>query len=212
MTSKVFFDKAGTVALLFSLSLFVSTASPSVRQETATHAEHVAGTRRQAKGLVNFGEVTPYLYRGGQPSSEGLHTLKEMGVDVVVDMRSGDRKEEEAAVTKLGMRYFKISWHCPFPTDKPFAKFLRIIRGNPGKKIFVHCRLGDDRSGMAVAAYRMAEQGWSADEAMKEMKEFGFSRSHHLICPSLAGYEKSFPERWKASEAFKELRAEDGKK
>jgi len=65
---------------------------------------------------------------------------------------------------------------------------------------------------MAVAAYRMAEQGWSADEAMKEMKEFGFSRSHHLICPSLAGYEKSFPERWKTSEAFKELRTEGGKK
>jgi hypothetical protein len=59
---------------------------------------------------------------------------------------------------------------------------------------------------MAVAAYRMSEEGWSAEEAMSEMKAFGFSRSHHLICPTLAHYEHTFPEHLKSSEEFQELR------
>ena len=91
--------------------------------------------------------------------------------------------------------------------DEPFAKFLRVLRENSGKKAFVHCRLGDDRTGMAVAAYRMAEEGWTAEEAMKEMKAFGFTTMHHAMCPGLAGYEESFPQRFKTSRAFKELQS-----
>jgi len=33
---------------------------------------------------------------------------------------------------------------------------------------------------MTIAAYRMAEQGWSAPEAMKEMQAYGFSQSASL--------------------------------
>lgn len=202
--------QAGAFALLLSFALCARAGPDQAGKELSAHPEHTAGTRQRANGIPNFAKVTPNLYRGGQPTSVGLESLKKIGVDLVVDMRSGDRKSEEAAVTKLGMRYVQISWHCPFPTNEPFARFLRVIRGNPGKKVFVHCRLGDDRSGMAVAAYRMAEQGWSADEAMDEMKAFGFSRTHHMICPGLAGYEQSFPERLKKDEAFRDLPARDG--
>jgi protein tyrosine/serine phosphatase len=159
----------------------------------------------KAKGVPNFGQVTPNLYRGGQPGSEGLQALKDVGVNLVVDLRGSASKDEEATATKLGMQYVSIPSHCPFPKDEAFAKFLRVLRENSGKKAFVHCRLGDDRTGMAVAAYRMAEEGWSADEAMKEMKAFGFSTMHHAMCPGLADYEESFPQRLKTSRAFKEL-------
>lgn len=107
-------------------------------------------------------------------------------------MRGGASQHEKIAATELGMEYVSIPWHCPFPHDEPFAKFLKLIEDNPRKKLFVHCRLGDDRTGMAIAAYRMGIEGWSADEAMKEMRMFGFTGVHHLICPWLAGYEKSF--------------------
>ena len=123
----------------------------------------------------------------------------------MVDLRGTASKDEEAAAAKLGMQYVSIPSHCPFPKDEPFAKFLRVLRENSGKKAFVHCRLGDDRTGMAVAAYRMAEEGWTADEAMKEMRTFGFSTMHHAMCPGLAGYEADFPQRLKTSRAFKEL-------
>ena len=65
-------------------------------------------------------------------------------------------------------------------------------------------RYGDDRTGMMIAAYRMAVEGWTAEEARKEMNAFGF---HNVICASLVGYEKSFPERLKKSSAFKDAKS-----
>jgi len=124
----------------------------------------------------------------------------------VIDMRGGSNKTEESAVAKLGMKYVSIPWHCPFPTDGPFAHFLKVIDDNPGEKIFVHCRLGDDRTGLAIATYRMSNEGWSPDEAMNEMKEFGFTGIHHAICPGIASYERRFPEHLRHDPAFKDLR------
>jgi tyrosine-protein phosphatase SIW14 len=200
--------KAGALVLLFSFPICLDAAPPQTAQQASPPANSPAaramGIRWQAKGIPNFGKVTPNLYRGGLPNNEGMKALLKLGVNVVVDMR-GRNKDEEAEATKLGMQYVAIPSHCPFPQDETFAKFLKVIQDNPGKKVFVHCRLGDDRTGMAVASYRMANEGWSADEAMKEMKAFGFTTLHHVICPGLADYEETFPKRFKTNAAFKDL-------
>lgn len=192
---------SGTVlALLTSISAQSS-------QDNTPPTQHSMGSRKHYVGLSNFGEVTPSLYRGGQPGADGLKALRKMGVSIVVDMRGSRSPHEQRAVEQLGMEYVSIPWHCPFPSDAAFAKFLTVIEQNPSKKIFVHCRLGNDRTGMAIASYRMAEQGWSAEEAMKEMEFFGFRGIHHAICPTLSHYEKEFPEHLKTNPAFKDLRA-----
>jgi len=158
------------------------------------------------KNLPNFGEATTTLYRGGQPSRSGFRILAKMGINIVVDLR-GSRDSERKIVRHLGMQYVPLPWHCWFPKDKTFAQFLTLLRKNPGKKIFVHCRLGDDRTGMMIATYRMAQEGWSAEKAEKEMEKFGFSFTHRrLICPGLSSYEEKFPQRFKTSPAFRDLR------
>jgi tyrosine-protein phosphatase SIW14 len=156
-------------------------------------------------GVPDFVEVTPHFYRGGQPSKQGFESLRKMGIEMVVDLR-GDRESERRLVHELGMEYVAIPWHCPFPRDATFARFLTLMRANRTRKVFVHCRLGDDRVGMMVAAYRMAEQGWTAERAMEEMKASGFTAMHHVICPGLASYEKQFPERFRNSPTFESLR------
>jgi len=173
-------------------------APPSAAELTPAH-------RLMIKGVPNAAEVTPKLYRGAQPTSQGFEALAKMGINIVVDLR-GSRESEREQVTKLGMQYVPIPWHCPFPRDDTFASFLTLLRQNPGKKVFVHCRLGDDRAGMTIAAYRMAEQGWTAKDAMKEMEAYGFSASHRFICPTLASYEASFPRRFSSNPAFRSLR------
>jgi tyrosine-protein phosphatase SIW14 len=192
-------------AFVFLLLSALCVKGPYQPDRASDLPKHSVSTRQKADGIPGFGEVTPRLYRGGQPNIEGMETLKEMGVDIVVNMRGGRNKKEEGQANQLGMQYVSIPWHCPVPRDITFARFLRLIRDNPGKKIFVHCRLGDDRTGMAIAAYRMAEEGWSADAAMKEMRAFGFVGVHHVICPTLSHYEKTFPKRLKTSPAFREL-------
>jgi tyrosine-protein phosphatase SIW14 len=157
------------------------------------------------QGIGNFGEVTPTLYRGAQPNAVGYQELAKMGVNIVVDLRLTGKDEESHEVRKLGMQFVSIPWHCYFPKDKVFARFLMLLRENRGKKIFVHCRYGDDRTGMMIAAYRMAVEGWTPKEAREEMQQFGF---HHLVCPSLGPYEKDFLKHLKKNPAFQNFRAE----
>jgi protein-tyrosine phosphatase len=192
--------------LLFAGGFSAGARARQTKDETQSPATRAIGRRLEGKGVPNFGEVTPTLYRGGLLSGDGLKAIKRLGINVVIDTHANS-KHEKAEVEKLGMKYVAIPWHCPWPRDEVFAKFLKVVHDNRGKKIFVHCRLGDDRTGMMVAAYRMAEQGWTADEAMNEMRSFGFTNSHHYICPSLAAYERNFPDRLKNDAAFAEERA-----
>lgn len=166
------------------------------RAQTSPPAEihHPAGKKIVVAGVKNFGEVTPLLYRGAQPSPDGFKNLAAMGMDIVVDLRLSGQDAERKAVLASGMQYVPIPWHCMFPKDKTTAQFLALLRDNPKKKIFVHCRYGDDRTGMMIAAYRMAVENWTAAEAWQEMRLFGLNRT---LCFPLASYEKSFPERLK---------------
>ena len=166
-------------------------------------AAHSPAHRRTVVGVSNFGEVTPHLYRGGQPKGTGYRHLKEMGIDIVVDLRLSGEDAEKQNVTKAGMRYVSIPWHCLFPKDRVFAQFLKLLRDNPNKKVFAHCRYGDDRTGMMIASYRMAVEGWTPKEARKEMEKFGF---HRMVCPALVHYEAEFPEHLKKNSAFRDLR------
>ena len=165
-----------------------------------------SGQKRRINGIGNFGEVTPRLFRGAQPNKRGYAALAKIGINIVVDTRGNRTNSEGKEVRRHGMEYVAIPWHCPFPRDEVFARFVRLLKENPNKKVFVHCRLGDDRTGMMIAAYRMAAEGWTADEAMIEMRQFGFNRAHHFICPGLASYEKDFPEHLRSDPVFRGLR------
>jgi len=171
--------------------------------------ERTIARKLAVEGVPKLGEVTPTLFRGAQPTRQGFHKLAEMGITIVVDLRERGREGERQQVTKLGMRFVEMPWMCFHPKDSDMAQFLKLLRDNRGKKVFVHCQTGDDRTGMMVAAYRMAEQGWTAEEAMKEMEAYGFTSSHHLICPGLSSYEAQFPKRFRTSPAFRDLRATD---
>jgi len=205
---------ASAMALCISVAGFGSaqeSAAIAPQSSAAESAHRDFAKRLDLPGVRDFGEVTPSLYRGTQPSKEGFEQLAKMGIKIVVDLR-GDRKGERATVEKLGTLYEPLPWFCMRPKDAIIARFLNLIRDNPGKKIFVHCNTGIDRTGMMVAAYRMAEQGWTAHEAMAEMKAFGFSRFHETICLGLSSYEAKFPHEFETDPVFKTLREAKGQK
>jgi tyrosine-protein phosphatase SIW14 len=190
-----------------------SNAPNSAGQSAASDAkpalpntQHAFAKMISVNGIPRFGQVSAQLYRGAQPSSEGIEFLAKMGVEIIVNLRPGDHPEEEAEASRLGMRYVSIPWQCYHPSDTAIANFLHVLRENPDKKIFVHCELGSDRTGMSIAAYRMSVQGWQADEAMKEMQAYGFTSSHHLTCRGLAGYEQAFPSAFESHLDFLSLR------
>lgn len=185
----------------------VANASALLDANTRTNAntDRAIPPHLDLPGLQNFAQINPTLFRGGRPTKEGLACLAKMGVSIVIS-QEGKYKDLRKPVERLGMQYISMAWECSFPRDETFAKFLQLLRDNPGKKVFVYCHYGDDRTSMMVAAYRIAEQGWSAEEAKKEMKAFGFNFYHRRICTGLSEYEDHFPQHWREGKAFEKLR------
>ena len=156
-------------------------------------------------GVPNFGRVTENLYRGGQPTEEGFRELKKLGIEIVVNFRDEPARieEERQAVEALGLRPVSIpwsSWHRP--KKKQVAEFLELLRANPKPKIFVHCHRGADRTGVMVAAFRMALQGWTPPQALTEMRTFNY---HRFWYPHLRRYVQDFPQQWATDPVFRTL-------
>ena len=130
-------------------------------------------------GLPNLFQVSPVLYRGAQPKKEGFPELEAMGIRTVVSLRvfHGDSSLLEGTSLKGEAIPFR-TWH---PEDEEVVRFLRIATDPSKTPVFVHCRRGIDRTGTMVAIYRIAVEGWSKEEAIREMTEGGF------------GYDGKFP-------------------
>jgi len=148
----------------------------------------------KSQGLPNWGRVTDTLYRGGQPASAGFKALQQMGVGIVVNFRDehGEIASEQREVESLGLKYVSIPWSgSNEPSDAQVVQFLDLIRANPTAKIFVHCKRGADRTGVMVAAYRIAVQHKTVSDAVLEMHQFHYD---HFWLPQLESYVNALPE------------------
>lgn len=125
-------------------------------------------------GLSNVGRVAPGVLRGAQPDKAGYATLKAMGVRTVLDMRTSEN--EKAQVEAAGMRAVAIPIEMTRDGLKDRVDRVVALMADPANlPVYVHCRHGQDRTGIVVAAYRMKQQGWSLADAETEMQAFGFN-------------------------------------
>jgi hypothetical protein len=53
-----------------------------------------------------------------------------------------------------------------------------------------------------VAAYRIAQQNWTPDQATSEMNSFGF---HYRLFPAMKSYVREFPAKFAADPIFAPL-------
>jgi tyrosine-protein phosphatase SIW14 len=190
--------------LLLPFQLFAQTAAPV---SPPPLPQPVFGQKLKISGIHNAGKISAFFYRGAQPQEVGLSELKILGITTIVDLRGEDREKllwERKHAESLGMRFVNIpvSGWSP-PTDEQVAQFLSLLRDRPGQKIFIHCRFGDDRTGVFTAVYRMAVEKWPADQALKEMYFFGFNGFWH---PSMKSFVRDFPARLNSAPSLAPLR------
>ncbi|MBN2594227.1 MAG: dual specificity protein phosphatase family protein, partial [Sedimentisphaerales bacterium] len=142
-------------------------------------AEHI-----ELSGLPNFHKVSDDLYRGAQPTTEGMKELEKLGVKTVINLRSMHSDRDEIKDTALAYEHIGMTtWNVE---DKDVIHFIRIFTNPNRKPVFVHCQHGADRTGTMCAIYRVAVQGWSKEEAIEEMTKGGFG--YHSYWQNLPKY------------------------
>ena len=154
---------------LFSFNVAGIAADSSFPKE-ARFSERIFGL----KGLTNVGRVVPHLYRGAQPATDGYATLKMMGVKTVVNLRTSSSERQK--VEEAGMKSVEVPLSVLSDVNPKTVNAIIDIMKNPDNQpVYIHCRQGQDRTGIIVAAYRMKVEGWSFKDAETEMQSFGFN-------------------------------------
>ena len=124
------------------------------------------------EGVPNFHKVSDTLYRSAQPSAEGLRKVRVMEIETIVNLRSFHSDRDE--IGEAGLAYEHIHMKAWHPEEEDAVRFLQIVTNPKRSPVLVHCQHGADRTGTMCALYRIAVQGWSKEEALREMMEGGF--------------------------------------
>lgn len=119
-------------------------------------------------------KVDARLSRGSRiDDPAGYATLKEAGFKSTVDLTlEGTRDATLGAAAGLHTLNVQILDNSP-PTTLQMKAFLDFATKPENQPCYVHCQAGKGRTGVAVAVYRMAVNGWPAEKAIAEAQHFG---------------------------------------
>jgi len=126
--------------------------------------------------------------------------LQVIGINCIINLE--ERGEPSVCADMLTCKLLKASFYnfpmSEFTRPKPellrkIAVFIQGMLLYPDKKIYVHCKHGEDRTGFSIAAFRIIEQKWPLAMAYQECLDMGHK----------AWFYDSFPFFWKRS--LKEL-------
>lgn len=160
------------------LSYPISCSAKSSPKELTPANAH---KKKAIEDLPNFHEVHPFLYRSGEPTMKGLHKLKEMGFDTLIDLRapSEQKFDEKEAASELGLKYIRLVMTSAPPTKEQVDTLLNTIKkaekDPTNGKILVHCAHGSDRTGCMIGIWRVSQENWNYDDTYKEMRKYWFT-------------------------------------
>lgn len=158
-------------------------------------APPVALYRAQYVHAKRFREVEPgRLYRSGQMTAAGFReTVERFHIKTVVNLQHeepdplladhwlGKGKIRESELCKqLSVNYKLLTPDLLGPNntldkEPPAVKeWLDLLDDETNYPILLHCKAGLHRTGRLTAIYRMEYHGWSAGEALRELRANGY--------------------------------------
>lgn len=140
---------------------------------------------------TNFHLVSKTVFRSGQPETEELIALyKSHKLRTVLNLRNfhSDRSKVASANAQLSspLRLYEIPMNSGRIKEHHLLQILTVIRDAP-KPLLIHCWHGSDRTGCAVAAYRIVFENWSVEAAIAELMkpEYGHHKMIYTNIPAL---------------------------
>jgi protein tyrosine/serine phosphatase len=174
----------------------------------------MAYARYRHTQLRNFHVVREgVLYRSAQLSLDGLQrVLNDYAIKTVVTLRFAYRDgdlppdlEEQEFCLGEGYNHFRLpvkQWSGPdgtVPNATNVAKFLEIMNDPKNFPVLVHCFAGKHRTGALCAVFRMEYDHWSNEEAMQELKMFGYDNLMEEA--DVLGYLANYRPSWRPASA-----------
>ena len=158
--------------------------TPTVEPRPGTWAQPLSESR-----LENFHQVSPTLYRSARPDADGYTAAREAGINTIVNLRPN--QDSQTAAGEIP-HYYNIPVRTGSPTYEQAEEFFRIVDNPERQPVMVHCYHGADRTGAFTALYRINRQGWSKDEAIREMTGGGYH--FHTMWKNLVDWVHDAPE------------------
>lgn len=130
------------------------------------------------------------VFRGMAPLGK-IAELKSFGITDFLIFKNQTRNEIDKQLEEIKSLYnpkikqFDFFWH-DFSSYKESCiqtiqalRYIRKISSSKNRKLFFHCTVGEDRTGMLAGLWRMLSQGWSVGETFKnEMCERGYENGN----------------------------------
>jgi protein tyrosine/serine phosphatase len=163
-----------TPVLLLSISValalsVISYAKPNGKSTTESKSNLVVGD------IDNFGQVTEFYYRGEQPKGDDYNRLAGIGVRTIIDLRDDPKDYAKSLTEQAGMKYVNLPMSDKgYPAPEAASRFLALVNDKENWPVYVHCAGGRHRTGAMTAIFRMTVQGWDANRAYEEMKDYDF--------------------------------------
>ena len=169
-------------------------AAPAMAQVAAPPSPAAAATRPAQwaepialDGVPNLHRITPTLYRSEQPSALGMKNLEQLGIRTVINLRVFNNDDDEVKGTSLRTERTKIlTWRIG---DKHVIEVMSLLKQAENGPFLIHCQHGADRTGLMTAMYRILEQGWSREDALRELTDGGYG--YHSMWTNIIDYVRS---------------------
>ncbi|MDR8014212.1 phosphatase domain-containing protein [Ectopseudomonas guguanensis] len=161
-------------ALVFFAALLVLPLSMAWGATTAAVVQDVRPVHwaRPLDRRINLYRMAPDLYRSALPSARDLPQLQALGIATVINFyQRGDEqwlKDPQVVQVHLPLRTDRID-------DADVIEALRSIRQAQSRgRVLIHCKHGQNRTGLIAAMYRVIYQDWSKEQVLAEMRGGGF--------------------------------------
>lgn len=133
--------------------------------------------------MKRFQEVAPGILRGGLPTPAEVHALKNAwGVKRIISLDLEAGQKIDPICSELGIEHLilPIEHDESYSSEKRIRRAVKFLSDNivdlltSKQPVYIHCIHGRDRTGLAIALYRIKAENWPVEKALTEAKSLEF--------------------------------------